>query len=231
MKKQRVKVSKFFLLVMVALLVSSMTIQVFASSPSVTTCEITNDYVVIDGAKYDVVDNKVEYNGNVYEISNGRLERFDKEGNLIILALPTKDNMITDPQVIEELNKRFNSESALNLGIPTEYKTLPYGDDVPEGQWNTITPIFQIPTYPFYYGINLELSKLPLFSDKRFQIIYSFCDSLGQWYSETENYSFALSNRIRFENNSAIRYGYFSITNLYDNPSPSYRYDIYMSEL
>lgn len=231
MKKHMAKVKKIFSLVMVAFLISSLTVQVFASNSSEEICEITNDYVIIDGVKYVVVDNKVEYNGNVYELSNGKLERFDKEGNLIVLALPTKDNKITNPQLIEELNKKLNSESALNLGIPTEYVTLPYGAYVPEGQWNTVTPTFQIPTNPFYYGINLELSNLPLFSDKRYQIIYSYCDLLGEWYSVTEYYDFSLSSRIRFENYSSNRYGFFSITNLYGNPSPSYRYDIYMSEL
>ena len=192
---------------------------------------ITDDVVIIDSVSYEIVDNTIQYDGKTYMIKDYTLITYDEKGDPVYFVLPVEQNKVSDPMELAALNATIGKGNSLTRDIPSYAEELPYTADVPEGQWYTMTPAVRIPLNPFYPGINLQLSDFPLFADERFSIIYSCCDSLGNWYSTQVEQDFFFDKRVRFENASHIEYGVFSITNLYGNPSPKYTYSIYLSLL
>ncbi len=193
---------------------------------------ITDEVVIIDSIPYEINNNTIQYNGLTYTVEEDyTLSRYD-EGDKVIFVLPVEQNRVTDPEEIARLNAAVAElkNKTSPYSIPSDSISLPYSADVPEGQWNTITPAFDIIVSQFAYITNLKLTNFPLFADRRFDIRFSVCDITGEWTTiRTLSQDFLFNNTCRYENASSTRYGIFAITNLYGDPSPSYTYNIYLS--
>ena len=195
---------------------------------------ITDKEVIIDSVYYEITNNTISYKGITYTVgSNNSLYSYDEYGNEKILVLPNQETRITDIDEIAKLNAMINESqnSKSTRAIPSSPKALPYTCSVPEGQWYTVTPYFNVINSGFKYYTVLKLSNLPLKSDKRFKISFTVYDSQGNWITNsTETQNFTLDSTIAFLNVSTYRYGVMTITNLYGDPSPSYTYKIYLSD-
>ena len=193
---------------------------------------ITDEAVIIDYVAYEIVDNTIEYNGKTYEIDNYMLVRHDDIGNPIYFPLPVEQAKVTDLAQLAELNASIGMGEPQNRATPSNPVSLPYTANVSKGDIYVISPDFIIKPGSAYYAFtNLELSNFSFGADKNFYIIFSACDAVGDWYSYDIRYDFSLDRNLKFENYTHFIYGRFSITNLNDNPSPSYSYKIYLSEI
>lgn len=191
--------------------------------------EITDEYVRIDYVVYEIENGTIQYNGRIYEVVDYALVSYEEDGTPILLVLPVEQNKVTDPEEIAELNASIKQENLLTRDLPSSYVNLPYTASVPEGQWMNITPAFKMIDAKFYYFTTLKLHDLPLFADKRFAIIFSYCTPTGDWYNHQYIKEWDVTifdNTIKYENLSGMTYGRMTITNLYDDPSPSYKYTI-----
>lgn len=224
----------FAILFSISCLMNFQTVDVAAESQP--EFAITDEFVIINSVSYKIHNNTIQYNGETYEVEeNYTLSKYDENGRKIICILPVEQNRVTDPVEIAQLNAAVaeleeNSTSAYSF--PSSHVSLPYSANVPKGQYMTITPAFKMIESQFSYKTKLKLTNFPLLADRRFHIIFSTCDPTGNWTSVTiPMHDFLVDNVIAYQNLSSMRYGRFSITNLYGDPSPSYTYKIYLSNL
>lgn len=198
---------------------------------------ITDEVVIIDSVEYEIHNNSIEYEGRTYVIEEGdTLVSYDEHGQQTILCLPLESNKVTDPEEIARLNASVAALERIKeweRAIPSTSRPLPYTANVPEGQYLTRSPAFDV-VYSARYQpvIVLELKNFPLFADRRFHVTFYVCDMFGDWASKTiSEQDFLFDDDCRFEVASSARYGVMNITNLYGNPSPSYTYTISRSNL
>lgn len=199
----------------------------FVYAVEVPAYEITDEYVRIDYVVYEIKNNTIKYNGKTYEIMDYALVSYEEDGTPIVLVLPVEQNKVTDPKEIEELNKI--TENDLTRALPSSYVNLPYTASVSQGQWMNITPAFKMIQGKFYYYTILKIHEVQLFGDRRFAVKFTYCTSTGDWYDHEFINEWdvpLISNTIKFENLSCMAYGRMAITNLYGDPSPSYKYTI-----
>ncbi len=198
---------------------------------------ITDDAVIIDYVEYKIVNNTIQYDGEIYEIDGYTLVTYDDEGP-IYLVLPVEQNRVTDPDEIAELNASIGKGDPSSKAVPTNPLGLPYAASVAEGDYLTVTPTFNIINGSFQYSTNLRISDLPgdpLFTNPEhstgiFYVIFSMCDETGRWYENAETtQNFLRDPTAKFQNLSSTRYGRFAITNLYGDPSPAYDYSVYLA--
>ena len=189
---------------------------------------ITDSVVIINYVPYKINDNKIIYNGLNYEIEDNLLVSYDDD-ILTLFVLPIEENKITDPQKITELNASI-SESSSNTRATTSTVTIPYQANVPLGQWQTVTPTFYLNGSGYNYLTYLKLNNFSSASDRKFLIIAAVKSADGTWSSGQIEHTFvAPFNAVRFQNDSGMTHGRFTITNLYGDPSPSYTYRIYFN--
>lgn len=92
-----------------------------------------------------------------------------------------------------------------------------------------ITPAFKKIQSQFYYYTILKIHDVQLFGDRRFAIKFTYCTADGDWYDHEYINEWDVPlvlNTFKFENLSCMAYGRMAITNLYGDPSPSYKYTI-----
>lgn len=191
-------------------------------------CAITDEAVIIDYVEYEIVDNTIQYEGKTYEIHDSLLVTYDEDGP-VYFALPLEENKVTDPEQIAMLNAAIGETNSLSRDIPSDPVNLPYTASVAKGDYLTVTPAFNVINGSFQYSTNLAVSGLPWGADGRYYVIFAMCDILGNWYTEDIRHNFVLDPDVKFQNYSSTRYGMFTITNLYEDPSPAYTYRIYLS--
>lgn len=187
---------------------------------------IGDDYVIIEGDKYPIENEMVAYNGKKYVLKDFCLI-CDETDQLSVVVLPVEQNKITNPVLIAQLNASIGKGLNSSRAIPGSYVNLPYSASVPLGQYSALTPAFYMPNAK-PGGINLSLSGFnPSSADKRFNILYTYCDQLGNWYSNGNiTVNFGVTAVVNYGWLSTMTYGQFALTNLYANPSPSYTYSI-----
>lgn len=191
--------------------------------------EITDEYVRIDYVVYEIENGTIQYNGRIYEVVDYALVSYEEDGTPILLVLPVEQNKVTDPEEIEELNEAIESENVMTRDLPSSYVNLPYTASIPEGQWMNITPAFKMIQGQFYYYTILKIHDVQLFGDRRFAVKFTYCTPTGDWYDHEFINEWdvpLIFNTIKFENLSCMTYGRMAITNLYGNPSPSYKYTV-----
>lgn len=202
---------------------SGVAVQALENSPAYF---ISENYVIIDYVKYNLINNKINYNGLEYELVDASLLAYDAQGVPNIIVLPVEENRITDETEIRELNSKIGIPSINTRAVPTNAKNLPYSATVPSGQWYVETPAVKIVDPTAYRVTKLTLSNFPSLVTKRFSVSFRYCDSLGNWYihSQVNDHDFGKVNYIRFQNLSTTRYGIFHIGSLYGEPT--YKYTI-----
>lgn len=201
------------------------------ASEELPRCAITDEAVIIDYVEYKIVNNTIRYEGKTYEIHDSVLVTYDEDGP-VYFVLPLEENEVTDPERIAELNASIGKSVSLSRAIPENPVDLPYTASVAKGDYLTVTPAFNVTS--FQYSTNLKISGLPINTDPeypigKFYIIYSMCDVTGKWHQYQETKNFSKDPTMKIANYSGIRYGMFTITNLYGNPSPAYSYSVYLS--
>lgn len=189
---------------------------------------ITDDVVIIDYAEYEIINGKIQYNGWTYDVDGNVLVRYDAEGP-IYLVLPTEQNRITNSERIAELNAAIGKEDPLGRAVPSNPVNLPYTANVARGTITTISPAFKIVPSRFYNYINCRLTNFSTPVNKTYYIIFSSCDVTGTWTEYQTRWDFGGRDFVRFDVYSSMQYGLFAITNLYDDPAPSYTYEIFLS--
>lgn len=189
---------------------------------------ITDDAVFIDYIEHKIVDGKIQYNGWTYYVDGDVLVRYDDKGP-IYLVLPLELNRITDPVRIAKLNAAIGNGDSLGRDIPSNPVSLPYTENVPKGTITEISPAFKIVPSRFYNYVNCRLTNFSTPANKNYFIIFSFCDDTGTWTDHQQRWNFGTLNFVRYDVYSTMRYGRFAITNLYDDPAPSYTYEIFSS--
>ena len=189
---------------------------------------VTDSSVVIDYVVYPIYDNTITYNGKLYYVNDAVLVHYDANNDPVYLILPVEENRVTDETMLSKLNAAIGVSCA--DAIPSTTVSLPYTSSVQTGENVYMTPAFDVITgSQFYQYTKLKLTDFPLLADKRFKIIYTVWDEYGGWnYSELDQ-DFFWIHTARFQNLSSNRYGMFIITNLYGSPSPSYTYNIFLS--
>lgn len=203
----------------------------FIYASEIPAYEITDEYVRIDYKVYEIEDGTIQYNGRTYEIVDTILVSYEEDGTPLLFILPVEQNKVTDKNEIEQLNQMVEGEG-LTREIPDYAVNLPYTGNVPKGQWLEQTPAFNLINVTYYYCTNIELYNFPIFAEKEFQVIFSYCTATGEWYSYTYRHTFGIfDNNLKIQNLTTMRYGMFILTNLYGDPSPSYSYDIFLSNL
>lgn len=224
---------KRILVILLAVIMSTSFCIVTQATESRPQFAITDDTVIIDYVSYQIIDNSIEFNGTTYTIVNYKLISYDDAGQPTILFIPIEQNKVTDPVRIAELNASIGIQSPSQREIPSNPVNLPYSDSVPTGQYMTQTPAFNAIVSNFYYYTNLQLSNFPLFADRRFLVVYSFCGPDGVWHSDytEQDFLYLVGGTLKIQNLSSYRYGRFHMTNLYGDPSPSYSYSIYLSNI
>lgn len=191
---------------------------------------ITEEVVIIDYVKYEIVDNTIQYEGKTYEIDDYKLITYDDNNDPIYFVLPVEQARVTDPEQIAILNAAIGKTDSLARAVPSSPVDLPYTANVAKGDYLTVTPAFNIINNSrFQRSTNLSLSNLPLSSDGRYYIIFSTCDVTGTWTSHEFHRNFLGDPILKIANSSSMAYGMFTITNLYDDPSPAYTYTVYLS--
>lgn len=194
---------------------------------------ITDEYVTIDYVKYPILNNTINYQGKIYKIENSILITTDNNGNETKLLLPFKENKVTDPEEIAELNRaveitELNRTLEENITQNKFYLNsvnyLIYPTRVPSGQYLTRTPSFSYRDRQAYYT-RLQITDLPWNANKTFNIKFAIRDLSGEWIYHEEDHDFTWDQTCDYLNYTSMDYGLFIITNLYD--APSYTYSVY----
>lgn len=182
---------------------------------------IGDDYIIMDYKKYDLVDNKVKYNGLVYELKNGSLVSVNN-GIESVIVLPVEENKITDEETIKELNRLAGNSNDKIRAVQAQ--NLPYYKTVPSGEWNSQTPIFNI-NKPGQLEIPVVYLKITTsMIQKRFSISYVTGDIAGDWFTQkfSKDIDFSLLNYRRYVPTTATRYAMWTIGALYSNAGYNY---------
>lgn len=185
--------------------------------------EITDEYVMIDSVKYELIDNTIQYNGNIYELQGSTLVTYDEKGP-IYLILPVEQNVIKDPKLIEKFYNTLENKNMLRGEIPSNPVSLPYSAEVPEGQWYTETPFFEIIVDDFYRCTELTISNFST-NETLFSLYFMYIDYRGVLVGDRFVTEFDFNrpgNSARFVNLSTSRYGLFQFSNLYGESSFTY---------
>lgn len=188
---------------------------------------IAEDYVIINYEKYDLVDNKVTYDGLDFELIDGSLVAYDAEGVANIIPLPVEENKITDEELLAELNSQ-NLDGYNRSFTPSNAVYPPYTKTIPAGQWNTQSPYVHLKGGYTY----LTITKMPASSDKHFTVTFLWGDLAGDWYRHDPhvNYDFGgVKNYIKYLMLTSTRYGIFTLGNLYG--APGYTYTVSISNI
>ncbi len=190
--------------------------------------EIGDDYVIIDYEKYDLIDNKITFEGKECELINNNLIGLDDEGVVTVIPLPVKENMLSNKEKEKILQEQAESIANNLMRIESRATSLPYSKTIPSGQRNAQTPKFDIniPGKTFYRYTYLTITKMPLLSSKNFSVAFIYSDIAGNWYDQTfyTNYNFGSKSYIKYLNLTTTRYGIISMTSL--NSSSGYTYTI-----
>lgn len=230
------KMKKISALLLVVTMFMNLCVTAYASEP-LPEFAITDDTVIIEYVPYKITDNTIQYDGKVYEIQGTVLVTYDDEGP-ICLVLPFEQNKVTDLEEISRLNAMVGQGNQSNRAVPENPIDLPYSANVSEGDYDVITPTFKIIEQKFSYYTNLKITGLPFVLPRplpgsnigEFLVIFAACDFTGTWTKVSIKHDFAHDgNTYRWQNYSSTNYGFFSITNLYGNPSPAYKYEVFKS--
>ncbi|MGX8850659.1 hypothetical protein [Amedibacillus sp. YH-ame10] len=207
----------------VTLLYSNIGINAMENSPAFL---IADDYIIIEYEKYNLIDNKVIYNGIEFELKDHNLVTYDDNGDVIILLLPIEENRIKDEVMVQELNRQVgasNNDIAV-LSVPAV--NLPYSRTVPAGQWNAETPYFNVnaPGQPRTGLTHITITNIPS-SKKIFTITGIWGDVAGDWFSMPviREQDFGKKNKVSYANVSTMRYSKFFIGCLYGTPGFTYK--------
>ncbi|MEF9962021.1 MAG: hypothetical protein RR945_03215 [Erysipelotrichaceae bacterium] len=180
---------------------------------------VADEYVIIEHSKYDLVNNKIIYNGLEYElIDSGVFEAYDDEGILNILSLPIEDNRITDKERIKELNEQVGISSDGNRSLPSSTVNAPYTRTLPNNQWSVTTPAvnINIPGQTYYRVLSLKVTGLAWNASKKFSVHGIWGDIAGDWYDLPKflNHDFGLNNTVKWQNFSTTRYAILTFGSL-----------------
>ncbi len=222
------KLKKFFG-VTLATLVSVVPMCQFASAAFITPeYAITENRVIIDHVSYKINDNKIVYNGLTYEVEDNMLVSYD-DNVVTLFVLPIEENKVTDSREIAKLNASVNSSSSVSRAT-TSYVSVPYEATVAKGKTQITTPTFELNGSGYRYLTYLKLNDFSSLSGRKFLITLSVRRADGVWYTSQKEHSFrAPLNAIRFQNDSSMTHGKFTIKNLNGDPSPSYKYRIFFN--
>lgn len=181
---------------------------------------IENDYVIINYEKYELINNRITFDGLEYELQDNNFISYDEEGVLNVLPMPVAENQITDKAVLAELNRQIHNTKA----VPSVVINPPYTKVVPAGQWNSQSPYINIRGG---YTL-LRVYNMPLGSNKRFSVHFIWGDEAGNWFKhQTYNdYDFGKLNYIKYSKFSTAAYGQFVLGNLYGTPGYTYTVSI-----
>lgn len=187
--------------------------------------EITDEYVFIDSVAYEIVDNTIEYDNMTYELQGYTLVAYEDDGSQIRLVLPVEQNEVTDPVKLAKINVMFEESNLPGRKIPSNPVDLPYSETVPEGEWYTETPFFNMIVGKFYNFTYLTFKGLPS-SEKKFSIGFMYLDMYGKVYEDSDKffpeYNLGSLNYLKIKNLSTMRYGVFQMGNLYGESSYTY---------
>lgn len=79
---------------------------------------IEEDHVIINYERYELVDNKIFFDGLEYELIDNNFISYDKENVIDVLLMPVPENQITDKAVLARLNGQIhNNTKAIPLDI------------------------------------------------------------------------------------------------------------------
>lgn len=182
---------------------------------------IEEDYVLINYERYELVDNKIFFDGLEYELIENNFISYDKENVLNVLLMPVLENQITDKAVLARLKGQIYNDTK---AIPSTIVATPYTKVVPAGVWSSQTPYLNMKGG---YTI-LRLDSMPQVN-KLFNVNLIWCDKVGDWYTypAITNYDFAKKNFIQFSKFSTAVCGQFILGNLYG--TPGYKYSVYQT--
>lgn len=182
---------------------------------------IEEDYVIINYERYELVDNKIFFDGLEYELIDNNFISYDEENVTNVLLMPVPENQITDKAVLARLNGQIHNDTK---AIPSNIVATPYTKVVPAGEWNSQTPYL---TMKGGYTI-LRLDSMPQ-ANKVFSVHLGWCDIAGDWYTypPINNYDFSVKNFIQFSKFSSAVCGQFILGDLYG--TPGYKYTIYQT--
>lgn len=179
---------------------------------------ITDEYIIIEHVKYDLVDNKIKYMGLDFELEDSVLVAYDAEGVPNILVLPVEQNRIKDEETIRELNSQVGISANKTRAIPTYTVNLPYSKTLSNSQWSDTTPAININVpgkteIPYTY---LSVSGLAWNANKHFSVGHTTGDFAGNWYSQPfkNDHNFGAVNKLIFINTTATRYAIYTLGNL-----------------
>lgn len=189
---------------------------------------ITNDYIIIDHVKYDLVNNRINYLGLEFELNEGTLTAYDSEGVENIIVLPVEQNKITDEKTIEELNAMVGLSNEKLRALPSKTVNLPYKHTLSNNQWCDTTPAINIniPGKTEIPITNLKITGMAWNANKHFSIGWSTGDVNGNWYGQKfiNDYDFRIVNLRRFVNMTATRYEIFTLGNLAGETGYTYEF-------
>lgn len=185
---------------------------------------LAEDYVIIDYVKYNLVNNKVFYNGLEYELIDATLMAYDANGVPNVIVLPVEQNMIKDDERIRELNRSIGLNA--RGSVPTKTVPLPFSATVAKGGWFAQSPYVRVnlPEQEFMKFTYITISNMPVSARKDFKFSMVYCDVFGNWYdSEYWNRNLSVLNYIKIQNYTTLAYASFGIACLYGEPGFTYR--------
>lgn len=180
---------------------------------------ITDEYIIIEHVKYKMMDNKINYNGLVYELNeDDLLVAYDADGTPNIISLPVEKFKITDEERIKELNKMVGISSDGTRDLPSYTVNPPYTKKLGSTQWSETSPYVNVnvPGQTYYRVLSLKITGLAWNASKKFDVHGIYGDISGNWYDLTKfrNYDFGLNNTIKWQNFSSTRYAALVFGNL-----------------
>lgn len=211
------------------ILIFTIILTVITSSFSVNAIEknpqflIAEDYVIIEYEKYDLVDNKIVYNGLEYSLIDGTLIAYDANNSPCLIVLPVEENMVKDEKKIKELNQSLGMNA--RGSIPSNSVPLPYSATVPKGGWTAESPFVRVnlPTYEFMPFTYVTITNMPFGAKKEFKFGFFYCDAVGNWYdTEYRTKDLSVLNYLKVQNYTTTSYAKFFITCLYGEPGFTY---------
>lgn len=212
-KKLIISVSLLFTILLNAFPVS---VKAFQYEPEFL---ITNEYVIIEYEKYDLVDNKINYNNRVYElIDDNFFVSYDCDGTKNILTLPLENNKIKDKTRIKQLNDLVGINPNSQRAIPSTTVNPPYTKTLANDQWIETSPAVNVnmPGKPFYKVLSLKITGLAWNASKIFDVYGIYGDSAGNWYDlpSLKNHNFGSNNIVKWNNFSSTRYAILTFGNI-----------------
>lgn len=170
----------------------------------------TDEYLIIEHKKYELIDNKIHYNGLEYElIDENLLVAYDLEGIANILSLPLEKYRIKDKEKMNELNNSVASSDDRQKAIPSSTVNLPYTKKLADNVSSVISPTVNVnvPGSTFYRVLSLKITGLVWNAPKNFDVRGIHGDVAENWYDLPifRNHNFGTNNTVKWQNFTSTR--------------------------